>query len=89
MVLVDTRYKPNILLEIKWSDRHYKNPGTLKGLVSMAVKNKLEKVWVTTKTKQEEMMYKNIKIMFIPCVILCKNVGDFYWKKVVLIEICY
>lgn len=76
LVLVDARYKPNVLLEIKWSDRHYKNPGTLKGLVSMAVKNKLKKVWVTTKTKQGEMMYKNIEIMFIPCVVLCENVGD-------------
>ena len=77
LVLGDTRYKPNTLLEIKWSDRHYNKPSTLKGLISMAIKNELREVWVTTKTKKGEMTYKNIKIMFIPCVVLCKNVGDF------------
>ena len=76
MVLVNENYKPNILLEIKWSDRHYKNPNTLKGVISMAVKNKLEEIWVTTKTEQGEMTYKDIKIIFIPCAILCENVGD-------------
>ena len=81
MVLVDERYRPNILLEIKWSDRHYKNPDPLKGLVSMAVKNNLKEVWVTSKTKKGEIMYKNIKIVFIPCVVLCQNVGDFLLEE--------
>ena len=76
MILVKEDYKPNILLEIKWSDRHYDNPDILKGLVSMAVKNQLKKVWVTSKTKQGEVMYKNVNIIFIPCVILCKGIGD-------------
>lgn len=81
LVLVDAHYKPNILLEIKWSDRHYKKPDTLKGLVSMAVKNKLKEVLVTSKTKRGEMMYKNIKIIFVPCVVLCKDVGNVLLEK--------
>ncbi|MDE0119342.1 MAG: ATP-binding protein [Bdellovibrionales bacterium] len=81
MVLVDAHYKPNVLLEIKWSDRHYKNPNTLKGLISMAIKNKLKEVLVTSKTKQGQMTYKNIKIIFIPCVVLCKDVGNFLLEE--------
>lgn len=81
LVLVDAHYKPDILLEIKWSDRHYKNPDILKGLVSMAVKNKLKEVWVTSKTKQGEMIHKNIRIIFIPCVVLCKDIGNVLLKE--------
>ena len=81
LVLVDTQYKPNTLLEIKWSDRCYKKPDTLKGLVSMAIKNKLKEVLVTSKTKQGEMTYKNIKILFVPCSVLCKYVGNFLLEK--------
>ena len=80
MVFINEHHKPNILLEIKWSDRYYNNPGMLKGLINMAVKNNLEKVLVTSKTKQGEITYRNIKIMFIPCVVLCKNIGEFLLK---------
>ena len=81
MVFINANYKPNILLEIKWSDRHYNNPDMLKGLVNMALKNKLKEVLVTSKTKQGEITYKNIKIIFIPCVVLCRSVGDFLLEE--------
>ena len=77
MVLTNKYYKPHVLLEVKWSDLHYKNLSRLKALVSMAIKNNLKKVLVTSKTKIGILNYQNIEITFIPCSVLCKYItGD-------------
>ena len=47
----------------------------------MVLKNKLKEVWVTSKTKRREMTHKNIKIIFIPCVVLCKDIGNFLLEE--------
>ncbi len=81
LVATNKHYKPDLLLEIKWSDLHYKDPRKLTGLVNMAVKNNLKQVWVTSKTKLGTIKHKNIEITFIPCAFLCRYIGERFLKE--------
>jgi uncharacterized protein len=43
--------RPISALEIKWSDKHVDQPERMKGLIRLAIANKLRTVWLTSKTK--------------------------------------
>ena len=76
LVIPDTHGKPGTLLEIKWSDSHYKDLGKLAGLVNLAVKHRIKNVWASSKTQYGEKIYNNTKIIFIPNSVLCRYIGD-------------
>ena len=82
LVWTDNRFKPKILLEIKWSDLHSKNTDKLKGLIELAVKNNLSEVFVTSKTKLKDLLpsykTKGIKVIFIPCSVFCYRIGEMF-----------
>ena len=69
--------RPTWAYEIKWSDRHVKQPGHLQGLVDFALKNGVNRVPVgaTTKTQTAETIVKGVKIKHFPCALHCYQVG--------------
>jgi predicted AAA+ superfamily ATPase len=76
MVHLDKRFKPDWCLEIKWSDRCYKHPETLVGLVKFAKKNKPANIIsCTTKTITGKKNIKGLDINFKPAALVCFNIG--------------
>ena len=85
LVKTDERYSHQFLLEIKWSDRHLDNITGFNGLFEMAVKSKLDKVFISSKTKSDEreVVYKEnrIKVIFYPLAVICYHYGEFFFNK--------
>ena len=84
LVWTDTSYRPQTLLEIKWSDIHVGRPGDIVGLLDMAVKHKLQTVFVTSKTKSNDIEYTHkdhgIKIVYFQCAEFCYYIGELFLK---------
>ena len=62
--------------EIKWSDRYFRNPEALKGLIAFAQENKLaEGVGATTRTQSGETVVQGVRIVHEPCALACYRIG--------------
>lgn len=62
-------------LEIKWSDRYFKNPGDLKSLLRFCKKNGLSSAVATTIAKTGKASVNEIDVTFIPSSIYTYMVG--------------
>ena len=62
-------------IEVKWSDRFVKNPYELKSLFNFCRTNGIKEAVVTTLSKQEEFLFDDLKIEFIPTSLYCWTVG--------------
>ncbi|MCK4911881.1 MAG: ATP-binding protein [Thermodesulfovibrionales bacterium] len=58
--------KITVCMEIKWSNKYFKNPGKLKSLLSLSQKNKDALVAATTLNKSGVSDFNDIKITFVP-----------------------
>lgn len=67
--------KPVTALEIKWSDRYADRPEGLKGLVRFAAKNKLPRVWATTRSRSSKATVRNSEIRQWPAAVLAYHFG--------------
>ncbi len=75
------KQKPNWVVEIKWSNRFFENPGELKSLLTFVKKNQLKEIWVTTKTKRGIKEIYGIPIRFIPSSELTFMIGNNILKR--------
>ena len=73
--LNDTKLKPIWALEVKWSNRYFDKPYELKSLYKFCNENNLESPIVTTIDKEGEVIYKNLKIQFLPAASYAYTVG--------------
>ncbi|MBA7689151.1 hypothetical protein ES703_97653 [subsurface metagenome] len=63
-------------LEIKWSDRAYTHPDTVKGIIDFARTSNLEgKPKITTRTKTGERTIKGLLVEYIPSSLYCYIIG--------------
>lgn len=73
--LDELKLKPSWIVEVKWSDRYYRNPGDLDSLASFMEKNKMDDAIVTSKTASGLVEYKNRRLLFIPSALYAYLVG--------------
>ena len=67
--------KPAWLVEVKWSDRFYNNPGELNSLDAFMEKNGLDDAIVTSKTAYGLVEYKKRHLLFMPSSLYAYFVG--------------
>jgi predicted AAA+ superfamily ATPase len=68
-------FKPVWAVEMKWSNRHFENPGELKSLVTFCQMNNLATALVTTLDATGSKTAKGIKLHFIPSALYAYTVG--------------
>ena len=62
--------------EVKWSDRYFRHPDELRGLIEFALENNLgEGVGATTRTETGENVVRGVKIVQEPCALACYRIG--------------
>jgi len=67
--------KPLEAVEVKWSDRPYEHPGTLKSVIEFCRNNHLAEVIVTTRTRSGTQKVAGITMKFVPSSIYCYTIG--------------
>ena len=67
--------KPAWAVEVKWSNRYYKNPSELKSLYSFLEKNKLKIAIVTTIDITKAIESKGITFDYMPSALYCYTLG--------------
>lgn len=75
IVSLSGQEKPAWVVEVKWSDRFVDRPAELGGLIDFCHQHNLEKAMVTTVSRREEIVYKNVHLQFIPAAVYCFTVG--------------
>lgn len=76
MLQVDSKkLKPAWCVEIKWSNRYVEKPGALKSLLQFCEKNQLASALITTIDKQEDVVHKDIQLLFVPAAAYAYLVG--------------
>lgn len=73
--LDELKLKPTWIVEVKWSDRYYRNPGELDSLDAFMEKNGLNDAIVTSKTSSGLIEYKNRHLLFMPSSLYAYLVG--------------
>ena len=58
--------RPDIALEVKWSDGPFDHPAELNQAVSFCNKNGIRQLWVTTRTQQGIRKMGDVELIFIP-----------------------
>lgn len=67
--------KPDRAVEIKWSDRYYKQPGELKSLLSFMQNNKLQRAVVTTANATGSYRMECGELQFVPTALYAYTKG--------------
>jgi predicted AAA+ superfamily ATPase len=67
--------KPIWALEIKWSNRYFDKPKSLKSLLHFCTDNKLDKAIVTSIDKTGTIEQNAVTLQFIPAAVYAYNVG--------------
>jgi len=67
--------KPITALEIKWSDKYVDRPESLKGLIRFANKNRLLRVWATTRSKSSKTTHDGSEVCQWPAAVLAFDYG--------------
>lgn len=73
--LDDARLKPAWIVEVKWSDRYFRNPEELDSLDAFMEKNGLNDAIVTSKTASGQVEFKNRHLLFMPSALYAYFVG--------------
>lgn len=76
IVGLDAQQKAAWAIEVKWSDRYFKNPSELKSLLKFCSTNAIGDAVVTTLTKHETIEYGNLILNFVPTSLYCWTVGN-------------
>lgn len=71
----DSTQKPFWCVEIKWSNRYFNKPAELKSLTEFCNKNKLTSALITTIDINNELEFKDVKLLFVPAAIYAYVVG--------------
>lgn len=69
------RQKPDWACEVKWSDSHVEDLREISGLLEFAGKNRLPRVYATTRTRTEERVVDGVSVEYVPCALHCYEVG--------------
>ncbi|MDE0539033.1 MAG: ATP-binding protein [Rhodospirillales bacterium] len=76
LVLLDAaRQKPEVAVEIKWSDRQADQPEELEQLLHFCKSNRLEEAYVTTRSKIEMFTTDGIAVRFSPVAYWCYSIN--------------
>ncbi len=75
IVMLGSKQKVLWAVEVKWSDRYCDKPEELKSLISFCRENRLDDVWVTSRTKTLTCKVGGFKIPFVPASLYCYTVG--------------
>ena len=75
VVNVAADMKPSWAVEVKWTDKPFHNPGTLRSLIEFCHANRLKKVMVTSKTESGTKNVAGIEMTFVPAALYCYTVG--------------
>ncbi len=67
--------KANWAVEVKWSDRYYKNPKELKSLITFCHAQNLNRALVTTISKEGSKVRENIELRYWPASLYCYTLG--------------
>lgn len=71
------------VVEVKWSDKPYRDPSQIKSILSFAQNNTLTAPpIVTTRTLSGSLTIKGVQIQFIPCSIYCYLEGKQLMRRV-------
>jgi len=77
MVLLSKGYlKPQLAVEVKWSDAHVDNPRKLAGLARFCKHNHIKDVLVTTRTMTAAKKIEEVLVGFIPACLHCYAIGQ-------------
>ena len=66
LVFLDPLYKPYFASEIKWSNRSFNNPNSLKNLIEFCEQNKIKQANVTTIDQIGFRQFNDIRLNFYP-----------------------
>ena len=77
IVHLDRPQSPGWCVEVKWSNRHFKNPGTLKGLRQYAMRHPRARLLATTRTEigRAQPWDDGLTVYFAPTSLYCYMVG--------------
>ena len=75
MVYLDQNFRVKSCLEVKWTDRYFRNPDLLQSLFVFCKHNNPLNVMVTTKTKNGQKNKNGFSIEFKESAIVCYNLG--------------
>ncbi len=73
--LTSDNLKPSWAVEIKWSNRYFKNPRELKSLSNFLIKNNLNKAIVTTIDITNELQFEDYSLDYMPSSLYCYTIG--------------
>ena len=73
--LDDKSFKPQWVVEIKWSNLFFEKPGDLKSLLQFLKDNNLQTALVTTIDKEGTKEIDNVNLTYIPASVYAYTVG--------------
>ncbi|MBK8350128.1 MAG: ATP-binding protein [Saprospirales bacterium] len=81
LVLVDDKkYKPQWVVEIKWSNRYFEKPNELKSLIHFCKSNNFKNALVTSIDQLGIKQIEGLQFSFLPASIYSYNIGDITLK---------
>jgi len=75
IVSVQANGKPLWAVEVKWSDKAFEHPTTLKSVIDFCHQNGLDEVTITTRTRAGVKNVEGLEMTFVPASIYCYTVG--------------
>jgi predicted AAA+ superfamily ATPase len=75
IVHLNSKHKPNWLVEIKWTNRLVDKPTELKNINSFCKRHNLERALITTVDKRHTINFEDIEYDLVPASLYCYTVG--------------
>ena len=69
------RQRPDIALEVKWSDGPFDHPAELRSAISFCERNAINRLWVTTRTQRGIKKVGEIEIVYTPSALFARELG--------------
>lgn len=73
--LAKHKFKPDWALEVKWSNRYFDSPKSLKSLLYFCKKNRLSSALVTSKERSGTKIVDDVEIHFVPAAVWAYTIG--------------
>lgn len=67
--------KPEIALEVKWSDGPFDHPAEVKEAVAFCQRNGLGRLWVTSRTQRGIRRLGSVELVFVPTALFSYELG--------------